>query len=76
MSQEDQPKRKPLLNGDELYDKYLGDCPGNVGGGVIDEIIDFYEGKITSGELLTKAEHDRLVLQAILDHESNQQGTW
>lgn len=36
----------------------------------------FYEDLITRGELLTKEEHERLVKQAILDHESNQRGSW
>jgi len=45
-------KRKPMLDSDELYDEYLGDCPGNVGGTVIEKIINFYEGKINDGTLV------------------------
>lgn len=41
-----------------------------------EDMRDFYEARITSGELLTKSEHERLLLQAIKDHESNQRGTW
>ena len=45
-------KRKPMLDSDELYDEYLGDCPGNVGGTVIEKVINFYEGKINDGTLM------------------------
>lgn len=75
MSKGNQPKREPLLSEDRmagLIATKTRDLPRYVGGGV----RDFYEAKITSGELLTKAEHERLLLRAIKDHESNQRGTW
>ena len=50
-------KRKPMLDSDELYDEYLGDCPGNVGGTVIEKIINFYEGKINDGTLMVTREN-------------------
>ena len=35
-----------------------------------------YENLIASGELVTKEDHEMSVARAILDHESNQRGTW
>ncbi len=75
MSKGNQPKREPLLSEDRmagLIATKTHDLPRYVGGGV----RDFYENLIASGELITKEGHERLVLQAIHDHESNQRGTW
>jgi hypothetical protein len=75
MSKGNQPKREPLLSEDRmagLIATKTHDLPRYVGGGV----RDFYENLIASGELVTKEDHEMSVARAILDHESNQRGTW
>jgi len=88
MSKEEQPDREPLLSDDatmqwsrisaQTSKQRMAHPPHTNTSYALGAKAarDFYEAKITSGELLTRAEHERLLLQAIKDHESNQRGTW
>ena len=68
--------RKPLLSDEKITSMCQTAYDYTMAWLAMEKARKFYEAMITSGELKTKAEHKRLVIQAILDHESNQQGTW
>lgn len=69
----EQPEREPCLSDEDAASiSLLADTRRD--GGIA--VRDWYEAKIASGELITKAEHERLLIKAIEDHDSNQQGTW